>query len=30
MGTQRVVALEQATPFLSSLRREGRATTGRK
>jgi SH3 domain-containing YSC84-like protein 1 len=30
MGTERVVSLEQATPFLSSLRREARATTGRK
>ena len=29
-ATQRVVALEQAKPFLSSLRQETRATTGRK
>jgi lipid-binding SYLF domain-containing protein len=29
-GAQHVVALEQAKPFLSSLRQEARATTGRK
>jgi SH3 domain-containing YSC84-like protein 1 len=30
MGTQRVATLEQAKPFLNALRRETRATTGRK
>jgi SH3 domain-containing YSC84-like protein 1 len=30
MGTQRVAALAQATPFLNALRKETRATTGRK